>query len=47
MRYLADQLRNLQERLLAVFGPGANVTLAGQVPQGVRAEILIPLAAPR
>jgi sensor histidine kinase YesM len=32
-------LRNLQERLEAFFGPGADVTLSGQEPHGVRAEI--------
>jgi len=32
-------LRNLQERLDAFFGPGASVTLSGQAPHGVRADI--------
>ncbi|MEP7101124.1 MAG: histidine kinase [Burkholderiales bacterium] len=39
-------LRNLQERLLVFFGPGANVTLAGQTPRGVRAEIRVALPSP-
>ena len=35
-------LRNLQERLAVFFGPQAQVTLAGQEPRGVRAEIHLP-----
>jgi len=38
-------LRNLQERLAAFFGPAASVTLAGQAPHGVRADIRIPAAS--
>lgn len=38
-------LHNLQERLVAFFGPAASVTLAGQAPRGVRADIRIPTAA--
>lgn len=34
-------LRNLQDRLQAFFGPGAGVTLSGQAPHGVRADIRI------
>jgi sensor histidine kinase YesM len=34
-------LRNLQERLEAFFGPGASVTLSGQSPHGVRADIRV------
>jgi len=38
-------LRNLQDRLEAFFGPGAGVTLSGQAPHGVRADIRIAAAA--
>jgi len=38
-------LHNLQERLVAFFGPDASVTLSGQAPRGVRAEIRIPAEA--
>ncbi|MBC8057941.1 MAG: sensor histidine kinase, partial [Rhizobiales bacterium] len=37
-------LRNLQERLIACFGPGASVSLAGRAPHGVRADIRIPMS---
>jgi LytS/YehU family sensor histidine kinase len=37
-------LRNLQERLEAFFGPGASVTLSGQAPHGVRADIHVASA---
>jgi LytS/YehU family sensor histidine kinase len=37
-------LRNLQDRLEAFFGPGASVTLSGQAPHGVRAEIRVTSA---
>jgi sensor histidine kinase YesM len=37
-------LRNLDERLQAFFGPDAGVTLLGQAPHGVRAEIRVPVA---
>jgi len=38
-------LRNLQERLLAFFGPGAGVALSAQSPHGVRADIRVTHAA--
>lgn len=38
-------LRNLQERLVACFGPSASVTLAAQAPRGARADIRVPAAA--
>jgi sensor histidine kinase YesM len=34
-------LHNLHERLQAFFGPGASVTLSGQAPHGVRADIRV------
>jgi sensor histidine kinase YesM len=37
-------LRNLQDRLEAFFGPGASVTLSGQAPHGVRADIRVTSA---
>jgi LytS/YehU family sensor histidine kinase len=37
-------LRNLQERLQASFGSGASVTLSGQSPHGVRADIRVTCA---
>ena len=34
-------LRNLQDRLQAFFSPAASVTLSGELPHGVRAEIRV------
>jgi sensor histidine kinase YesM len=39
-------LRNLQERLSAFFGPGANVSLSGQTPHGVHADIRVTAPLP-
>jgi len=38
-------LRNLQDRLEAFFGPDASVTLSGQTPHGVRADLRVTTAA--
>jgi two-component sensor histidine kinase len=38
-------LRNLRERLAAVYGSGARLELSERVPHGVRAEIVLPARA--
>jgi len=39
-------LRNLQERLLACFGPDASVALSAQSPRGARADVRLTLPEP-
>ena len=37
---------NVRERLLALYGPGASLTLSANQPEGVIAHLCIPMAAP-